>query len=678
MSMQKPLEGLLRPPIEWFSSMTALVFAGLIYFLPEYFLLSPFSSKIVWSGLLAFAFIRFWEGLYIVRYQWQLKRMPLYEMSSKETPVSNQFLFLGKGFLWKTIHTQRLRDLDVDYNAHYKYPNFLKEWAKAKTFAWENKPYLSQMIPLLKIDHPLNPFRPYPPLGGETVIHGVGGLEEKEVVIPLEERASHVVVLGQPGVGKTRFAETLITQDIRRGDVVIVFDPKGDAELLRRIIIEAKLAGRSDDVMVFYLGCPEHSCRYNPVGNFTRITETANRISNQLPSSGDSAAFKEFGWQFINSIAMVLVAMGKKPDYQTIKFYITKMDKLLEKYLAFWLPTIDKNFMVWVDDYIEQYSTEKRRITKFAALIAYVEHHHLTDNPIFDDLYQANKYDREYFSKITASLNPLLKKLTSGQVAQLLSPDYADLKDERPILDWMQAIRSKKIVYVGLDSLSDREVAAAVGNAMLSDLVSVAGQIYKFGLYYGFYPQTNPLPNPRVAIHADEFNDIIGSEFIPLLNKARGAGFTTVAYTQTWSDVEAKLGNQAQAGQVAGNLGTVVMFRCKEALTVDMLLNQLPEVPIWQVTPNSSVQDTPLGVGGIYYHSTNQDQLTKVNKRFIEQSDVLNLPKGQAFCLLEGGKLYKIRMPLPKSENMLLSKNMNFLMSRMKTIETQQKEQGHE
>lgn len=38
----------------------------------------------------------------------------------------------------------------------------------------------------------------------------------------------------------------------------------------------------------------------------------------------------------------------------------------------------------------------------------------------------------------------------------------------------MQIIRKRAVVYVGLDALSDAEVAAAVGNSMFSDLVSVA------------------------------------------------------------------------------------------------------------------------------------------------------------------------------------------------------------
>ncbi|MNI45520.1 hypothetical protein D3C73_999480 [compost metagenome] len=31
-------------------------------------------------------------------------------------------------------------------------------------------------------------------------------------------------------------------------------------------------------------------------------------------------------------------------------------------------------------------------------------------------------------------------------------------------------------------------------------------------------------------------------------------------------------------------------------------------------------------------------------------ADVINLPKGQAFALLEGGQLWKIRMPLPSGD----------------------------
>jgi conjugative coupling factor TraD (TOL family) len=669
MSMHTPLEGLLRPPVEWITTMAAFVVALLLVTYPSAFLLSDRLLHGFTYVLILFGCYRFKQGFKVWRYQKKLKRMPTYTVTSKQLPASSSKLFLGKGFLWTAKHTQRLRDLDLDYNLHFKYQSWLKNWSRQKEFQWEKKPFLKYIAKIIKKDHWLNPFRPYPEIGGEPSIHGVADNEEN-VAINLVERASHLLVLGLPGVGKTRFAELVISQDIRRGDVVIVLDPKGDAELLRRIYIEAKLAGREQDILVFHLGFPDQSCRYNPIGNFTRVTEVANRISNQLPSSGEAAAFKEFGWQFINSIAMALVAMGEKPDYQKVKFYITKMDILLERYLDFWLPQVDLNFERWVNEYIASKSSEANEEKRLKALVAYVKHHELIQNPIFDDLHNACRYDQEYFSKITASLGPLLKKLTTGKSAELLSPDYADIVDDRPILDWLQVIRNKQIVYVGLDALTDPVVAAAVGNAMFSDLVSVAGRLYKFGLQDGFYKTEKPQPLPRICLHSDEFNEIIGDEFIPLLNKARGAGFTVTAYTQTWSDVEARLKTAAKAGQVAGNIGTVVMFRCKEAATVEMFLSQLPTVPILRVIPASSSSDTSHGEEGIYYRSTNEDRFTHSEQRLIEQNDVLNLPKGQAFCLLEGGKLYKLRMPLPTQNEVNIPKNIESLVTAMRSQRT--------
>ncbi len=667
MSPQKPLEALLRPPVEWYSSLAAIMVICLLYTKSNLFLIPLNLTHIIAAALLILTLYRFSQGYKVYRYQRNLKRMPIYKITSKQIPSSDQKFFLGKGFLWTTTHTQRLRDLDLPYNLHYKNPSWPKRWARQKELTWKNKSFLGKLIPFLAKNSAWNPFRPYPDLGGQPCLHGVSQHEEN-IAINLADRASHMLVIGLPGMGKTRFAEILISQDIRRGDVVIVIDPKGDADLLKRVYTEAKLAGREHDLLIVHLGFPQLSARYNPIGNFTRVTEVANRISNQLPSSGDSAAFKDFGWQFINSIALALVSMGEKPDYQKMKFYITKMDLLLEKYLNFWLPSLDNQLEEWLTSYIEKSNNGKKQATRLHALIAYVQAHHLIDNPIFDDLHHAYKYDKEYFSKITASLGPLLKKLTTGKVAELLSPDYTDTQDERLILDWLQVIRNKQIVYVGLDALTDREVSTAVGNALFADLVAVAGRLYKHGLYDGFYKTAIQSKNlTRICVHSDEFNEIIGDEFVPLLNKGRGAGITVTAYTQTWSDVEARLKAAAKAGQVAGNFGTVVMFRCKEARTVEMLLEQLPKVPIIRVIPTSSSSDTAHGEDGVFFRSTNEDRLSHSEQRLIEQNDVLNLSKGQAFALLEGGKLYKLRMPSPQQEGVEVPADLNNLLRVMRT-----------
>ena len=81
--------------------------------------------------------------------------------------------------------------------------------------------------------------------------------------------------------------------------------------------------GRERDFTLFHLGYPRVSARYNAIGHFSRITEVATRIANQLPSEGNSAAFKEFAWRFVNIIARALVALGRRPDYQQVRRYIT-------------------------------------------------------------------------------------------------------------------------------------------------------------------------------------------------------------------------------------------------------------------------------------------------------------------------------------------------------------------
>ena len=243
-----------------------------------------------------------------------------------------------------------------------------------------------------------------------------------------------------------------------------------------------------------------------------------------------------------------------------------------------------------------------------------------------------------------------MEKLTTGKIAELISPDYLNEADNRPIFEWLEVIRRKGIVYVGLDALTDTTVASAVGNSMFADLVSVAGHIYKHGIAE---PQAGPGQTggamPTISLHADEFNELIGDEFVPLLNKAGGAGFQVTAYTQTWSDVEARIGNRAKAGQVAGNFNTLIMLRVKELATAEMLTDQLPRVEVFTLMSVSGVDDSSDPTSGVDFKSRNEDRISVSEVPMLTPAELVALPKGQAFALLEGGQLWKLRMPLPDS-----------------------------
>ncbi|ECS5719603.1 type IV conjugative transfer system coupling protein TraD [Salmonella enterica subsp. enterica serovar Alachua] len=655
MSNRYVIEALLRPAVELNTAVVSGMAAYVCVQAPWAVALAPSVSYVTAAGFAALAVTRTHQGMKIIRYRRNLRRLPRYVMSTKQIPVSHRRLFLGRGFRWTQKHTQRLQDTLRPEVARYLQPNRFYLGARQLEMMTEHRlPWLGK---LLSADTPLNPVRPLPPVGGNPALHGIEP-DEKDVTLALGERVGHTVVYGTTRVGKTRLAELLVTQDIRRGEVTIVFDPKGDADLMKRVWAEAHRAGRGDKLYIFHLGWPEISARYNAVGRFGRVSEVASRVAGQLSGEGNSAAFREFAWRFVNIIARALVALGERPDYTLIMRYVNNIADLYiryaEKIIQAQLPAlqtqIENNQQVLGEDDVPrnmQGQPDALRIWAIEVALSSEEGKKLYD-PILDGLRSAVRYDRTYFDKIVASLLPLLEKLTTGKTAELLSPDYQDIDDTRPIFDWEQIIRKKAVVYVGLDALSDSEVASAVGNSMFADLVSVAGHIYKHGINAG-------LPGGKegkslINLHCDEFNELMGYEFIPLINKGGGAGMQVTAYTQTSSDTEARIGNAAKTAQVQGNFNNLIMLRVRENRTAELLTTQLPQVEIYTKTLVSGHQDTADVNADQDFTSSTQDRVGTVKVPLLEPADIVTLPKGQAFALLEGGQLWKIRMPLPAGD----------------------------
>ncbi|HFT3224783.1 TPA: type IV conjugative transfer system coupling protein TraD [Klebsiella pneumoniae] len=654
MSNRYVIEALLRPAVELNTAVVAGMAAYVCVQAPWAVALAPSVSYVTASGFAVLSVVRARQGMKILRYRRNLTRLPRYVMSAGQIPVSRQRLFLGRGFRWTQKHTQRLQDTLRPEVAKYLQPGWLYQTARWLEMRTEHSaPGLGK---LLRTDSPLNPVRPLPPVGGNPVLHGIEP-NEQDVWLTLLERVGHTIVYGTTRVGKTRLAELLVTQDIRRGEVTIVFDPKGDADLMKRVWAEAHRAGRGDALYIFHLGWPEISARYNAVGRFGRVSEVASRVAGQLSGEGNSAAFREFAWRFVNIIARALVALGERPDYTLIMRYVNNIADLYiryaEKVIREQLPSlqaqIQNNEQVLGDDDVPrnmQGQPDAVRIWSIEVALSSEEGKQLYD-PILDGLRSAVRYDRTYFDKIVASLLPLLEKLTTGKTAELLAPDYLDMSDSRPIFDWEQIIRKKAVVYIGLDALSDSEVASAVGNSMFADLVSVAGHIYKHGIHAGL-PGEGDSKVP-INLHCDEFNELMGDEFIPLINKGGGAGMQVMAYTQTSSDIEARIGNAAKTAQVQGNFNNLIMLRVRENRTAELLTTQLPQVEIYTKTLVSGHQDTDISAGQDFTSST-QDRVGTVKVPLLEPADVVTLPKGQAFALLEGGQLWKIRMPLPAGD----------------------------
>ncbi len=657
MAQDHAIEVLLRPAVELHTVVVCAAAAFLSLVAPWSLALSPAIGLGSAVAFLAFGTIRLRDALVILRYRRNIRRLPRYVMTSRDVPVSQQRLFIGRGFRWEQRHTHRLTQTFRPEFRRYVEPTPAHQLARRLEERLEFAPFpLSKLARLTTWDVPINPLRPLPPVGGLPRLHGIEP-NEVDVSLPLAERVGHSLVLGATRVGKTRLAELFVTQDIRRRnaagehEVVIVFDPKGDADLLKRMHVEAKRAGREHEFYVFHLGWPDFSARYNAVGRFGRISEVATRIAGQLSGEGNSVAFREFAWRFVNIIARALVELGQRPDYLLIQRHVVNIDALFIEYAQHYFAKHEPKaweIIVQLESRLNDKNIPRNMIGREKRVVALEQYlsQVRTYDPVLDGLRSAVRYDRTYFDKIVASLLPLLEKLTTGKTAQLLAPNYSDLNDPRPIFDWMQIVRKRAVVYIGLDALSDAEVAAAVGNSMFADLVSVAGHIYKFGIDDGLPGATAGARVP-INVHADEFNELMGDEFVPLVNKGGGAGLQITAYTQTLSDIEARLGNRAKAGQVIGNFNNLFMLRVRETATAELLTRQLPKVDVYTTTLVSGATDSSDVQGQTDFTSNAQDRISTASVPMIEPAHVVGLPKGQAFALLQGGQLWKIRMPLP-------------------------------
>ncbi|MCF6566157.1 conjugative coupling factor TraD, PFGI-1 class, partial [Escherichia coli] len=110
MSDRYVIEALLRPAVELNTAVVSATAAFVCVQAPWAIALAPSVSYVTAGGFAVLAMVRTRQGMKVLRYRRNLRRLPRYVMSSKQIPVSKRRLFIGKGFMWTQKHTQRLRD----------------------------------------------------------------------------------------------------------------------------------------------------------------------------------------------------------------------------------------------------------------------------------------------------------------------------------------------------------------------------------------------------------------------------------------------------------------------------------------------------------------------------------------------------------------------------------------
>ena len=526
------------------------------------------------------------------------------DMAGKGNNETFAPVWFGRGFDWGPEHAQKLYELSkIDVN------RLLPARALCKLLTG-TEPKDSHTVGLSAID----------------------GLESRKKDIWVSEKTLEggTLIVGTTQAGKGVLLTSLVTQAILRGESVIVIDPKMSSRLQNAVTAAAKLAHRSPPLF-FHPNHPE-GLRINPLTHFERPSEIASRITAVM---SDSGPFTSFAWSAVNVVVDLLVHVGRTPSIATIEAVLTgDFEDLL-------LQAAEQDCG---EDYFDMLVSEAKVKGKKGreGVLDVLERARAEERLSEATLKGAATYahDPVHFSKITASLMPVLAMLTSGALRQTLSP-----RDDDPLaMSLSEIIAQRKILYVCLNSLPDPTVAGAIGSMLLADLASCAGERYN----------NTSISRNTVSLFVDECSNTINRSLIEILNKGAESGLRTTCAMQTVADLAARLGSTDEARMALGNFNSLVALRTKDRLTQEFVAETFGRTYIANTAATLTSASDTAHPG--HFTAGASRQITASREEIIPCDVLGKLPNCEFFASLAGGRLIKGRTPILIPDEDLLCK----------------------
>jgi conjugal transfer pilus assembly protein TraD len=449
----------------------------------------------------------------------------------------------------------------------------------------------------------------------------------------LEHIEGHLLIVGTTVAGKTRAFDLLVTQATLRGEAVIIIDPKGDQDLRRTSERACVLAGTPARFVYFQPAFPGESVRIDPLHSFNRPTELASRVAALIPSETGNDPFKAFGQMALSHVVQGLLAVNERPSLVTLRHYLeggagALVERVLLRYFAEHRPQ-------WAAETDPLLARARDGNARVKGLLRYYRERVAPAQPstVIEGLAGMYEHEAVHFSKMIASLMPILNMLTSGDLEGLLSPDAGTATDRRRLTSMSEVIEAHEVLYVGLDSLSDTMVGSAIGSVLIADLAAVAGGRYNHQLR----------PHP-VNVFIDEAAEVVNDPFIQLLNKGRGAGLRLAIATQTFADFSARTGSEAKARQVLGNINNVVALRVLDAETQAYVAESLPMARVTSIMrAHGSTSDS---TNPLLYTGNTGERITEEEVELFPPALLGQLPNFEYIALWSGGRVSKGRLPI--------------------------------
>jgi type IV secretory pathway TraG/TraD family ATPase VirD4 len=340
-----------------------------------------------------------------------------------------------------------------------------------------------------------------------------------DISIPDRDRARHTFVFGTTGVGKTRLAEYLIEQDIRKGYSVAFFDPKGDQEIFAKIVDVAEQCGRLNELMLVTPIYPEYSAIIDPMAYYFMVDELVGHVVSGI-KGGKEPFFrniaKDITLAAILSIRLIAEAQKKKPllNFNELRKGIRRST---------------------LKEYREALLT-----------IATAEAEEVAG--MIQDVLES---PQEYYAKVSSSLRTALVELSSGNIGRVIGK-----ADENRFIKRLE--QGKRVILaVHSGSLITREAAATLCKVIISIIQSFIGRTYL---------SNRRRVTPPLSIYLDESQSLLYQGIEELFAKAGSAGVMVNAFAQSVNQLYAAVGEEF-AKSILDNTNTKLFMRCPDAET---------------------------------------------------------------------------------------------------------------
>jgi len=405
----------------------------------------------------------------------------------------------------------------------------------------------------------------------ETVLgegYRIGGGRSQKlsfIGMPDSARKGHFWCFGTTRVGKTRILELMVEQDIRKGYSCVIFDPKGDIAIFRKVVQTAFECNRKEDLILVNPIFPNHSAVIDPLSHHFMIEELVGHIVSGVPVGRDPFFFNvaySLSLAIVEALDVLAQYEGIETSFNldTVKDYISKntLEELKEQEDGIDLPDLKK---------------ESERISKNIARIL--------DNP------------PDYFNKVSNGLSVALQELTSGNIGKIVGN-----VDENRFLERLES-GQRVIMLVMPGSLITRRAAYTLAKVIISMIQSFVGRKFI----------SNNMVNPPLTLFIDEAQNVLYHGIEDLFAKAGGANVWVHGFCQSLSQLSAEIGDD-RANAILDNCNTKLFMRVPDHRTAEYVGKHFGKKST--LSPMLSI-----GGGGLTSREMEQD--------VVEITDVLNM-----------------------------------------------------